>query len=115
MPVPAGYEPLPGSERPHHPESNRAEPIGRSEPVAVTILLNPRPDAPDEPRLEDWDDAEPGTRRRVSADEWMQTYGAEEGAVDRVAEFLESKGLRVLERSAGRRRIVAEGPAQKVN
>jgi len=115
MPVPAGYEPLPGSERPAGPDATREEPIQRSEPVAVTILLNPRPDAPDEPRLEDWDDTEPAARRRVSAEEWMERYGAEEDGVRRVVEFLESKGLRVLERSAGRRRIVAEGPAQKVN
>jgi Pro-kumamolisin, activation domain len=115
MPVPAGYEPLRGSERPHGPEAARLGPIEKSEPVTVTILLHSRPGAPDEPELEDWNDTEPGTGRLVSADEWMKAYGADEEAVGRVSEFLESKGLRVLESSAGRRRIVAEGEAQKVN
>ena len=115
MPVPAGYQPLPGSERPHGPEATRVELIDRSDPVAVTILLHPRPDAPSEPELEHWDDTERGPRKVVSADEWMEAYGADEGAEARVVEFLESKGLRVLERSSARRRIVAEGTAQKVN
>ncbi len=115
MPVPRGYEPLPGSERPQGPETTLVGPVEKSEPVAFTILLHSRPGAPAEPELEDWEDTEPGARQFLSAEDWMETYGAEEEAVARVAEFLEGKGLRVLERSAGRRRLVVEGDANKVN
>jgi Pro-kumamolisin, activation domain/Abnormal spindle-like microcephaly-assoc'd, ASPM-SPD-2-Hydin len=114
MPVPEGYEPLVGSERPHGRDATLVGRVERSEPVAFTVLLHSRPDAPSEPELEDWE-ADPATRQFASGEEWMQAYGAEEEAVARVVEFLEAKGLRVLERSAGRRRIVAEGDARKVN
>jgi hypothetical protein len=45
----------------------------------------------------------------------MRIHGASEEALAAVSDFLEAKGLRVLEYSAGRRRIVAEGSAAQVN
>jgi hypothetical protein len=115
VPVPAGYKPLPGSVRPPDPAATLVGRVEKSEPVAVTILLRSRPDAPPEPKLEDWQQTQPESRHFLSAEEWMLTYGASEEMVTAVVQFLESKGLRVLEHSAGRRRIVAEGDAARVN
>jgi subtilase family serine protease len=44
----------------------------------------------------------------------MQTYGSTEEDVKAVIDFLELKGLRVVDSSAGRRRIVAESDASKI-
>ena len=75
----------------------------------MTILLRSGPDSPAHPDLEHWQDIAGGSRRFLTAEEWMDTYGAEEEDLHRVVEFLESNGLRVIEQSAGRRRVVAEG------
>jgi Pro-kumamolisin, activation domain len=115
MPGPSGYEPLPGSERPQLPGSVLTGPVGRTERVAVTLLLRVRPDAPPEPGFEHWQDTPPGQREFLSAEEYLRTYGSTEEDVRAVTEFLESRDLRVIEASAGRRRIVAEGDAAKVN
>ncbi len=115
MPVPSDYEPLPGSERPQLPGSTLIGPVDKTERVAVTLLLRVRPDAPPEPDFEHWENTPPGQRQFLSAEEYMQTYGSTEEDVRAVTEFLESRDLRVIEASAGRRRIVAEGDAAKVN
>jgi Pro-kumamolisin, activation domain len=115
MPGPSGYEPLPGSERPQLPGSTRVGPVGKSERVAVTLLLRLRPDAPPEPDFEHWQNTPPGQREFLSAEEYMQTYSSSDRDVRAVTEFLESSGLRVTEASAGRRRIVAEGDAAKID
>jgi hypothetical protein len=76
MPGPSGYEPLPGSERPQLPGATLAGPVGRTERVAVTLLLRVRPDAPPEPGFEHWQDTPPGQREFLPAEEYMRTYGS---------------------------------------
>ena len=115
MAIPAGYEPLPGSERPQEPGSALIGPVEKAERVAVTLLLRTRPDAPEEHGLEHWQNTPPGKRQFLSAEQYMQTYGSTEENVKAVSDFLKSKGLRVVESDAGRRRIVAEGDAAKIN
>ena len=100
MAPPRGYKPSPGSERPPADESVRGNRIKESERVNVTILLHSRPGSPAHPDLEHWQDNAGGSRRFLTAEEWMDTYGAEEERLRRVAEFLESNGLRVIEQSA---------------
>jgi hypothetical protein len=60
MPVPAGHRPLPGSERPLLPGSTLVSPVGKTDPVRVTLLLRVRPDAPEEPGFEHWQNTPPG-------------------------------------------------------
>jgi kumamolisin len=115
MRTPSGYRPLPGSERPQDPGSTLIGPVERAERVVVTVLLRVRPDAPAEHDFEHWQDTPPGKRRFLSAEEYMQTHGSTEEDVKAVVDFLESKDLRVLDSSAGRRRIVAEGDAAQIN
>jgi hypothetical protein len=68
MPVPSGYEPLPGSERPQLLGSTLIGPVDKTERVAVTLLLRVRPDAPPEPDFEHWENTPPGQRQFLSAD-----------------------------------------------
>jgi hypothetical protein len=60
MPVPAGYKSLPGSERPRDPAATLIGRVEKSEPVAVTVLLRSRPDAPPELELDHWQRTPPG-------------------------------------------------------
>ncbi len=110
MPLPQGYEPLPHSERPPSPGWVEIGAVEKSEKVGFTILLRAHPGAPDEPGLDD-----ASGRTFLSAEEWMRTYGASEDDLRTVLAFLHEKGLRVIDSSAGRRRVVAEGEAGKVD
>ena len=115
MPVPSGYRPLPGSDRPQIPASALVGRVQRKERVGVTLLLRARPDAPEEPDLEQWQGADPSKRQYLSAEQYIEMYGSTEEDLRAVIAFLESKGLTVIESSAGRRRVVAEGDAAKIN
>jgi hypothetical protein len=115
VPIPSGYKRLPGSERPQDPGSTLIGPVEKAERVAATLLLRVRRDAPAEHDFEHWQNTPPGKRQFLSAEQYMQTYGSTEEDVKAVIDFLESKGLSVVESSAGRRRIVAEGDAAKIN
>jgi len=115
MPIPSGYKPLPGSERPQDPGSTLIGPVEKAERVAATLLLRVRRDAPADHDFEHWQNTPPGKRQFLSAEQYMQTYGSTDEDVKAVIDFLESKGLSVVESSAGRRRIVAEGSAAKIN
>ena len=81
----------------------------------MTLLLRVRPGAPQEPDLEHWQVVGPSRRQYLSAEEYMEMYGSTEEGLRAVIDFLESKGLSVVESSAGRRRVVAEGDAAKIN
>jgi hypothetical protein len=83
--------------------------------VGVVLLLRARPDAPDEPGFEHWHVTEPVNREFLSAELYMEMYGSTEEDLQAVVDFLESKKLHVVESSAGRRRVVAEGDAVRVN
>ncbi|MDR3451887.1 MAG: choice-of-anchor D domain-containing protein [Rhodoferax sp.] len=115
MRVPNGYNPLPGSERPQVPGSVLIGPVDAAEKVALTIRVRPRPEAPADHDLDHWQKTPPGKRQFLSADEYMRTYGSAGKDVDAIVDFLKSKGLHVIESDAGRRRIVVEGTAAKVN
>jgi hypothetical protein len=111
----AGNRPLPGSERPQIPGSILIGPVDGADHVAFTLLLRQRPGSPDVHEFEHWQRTPPDRRRYLSVEEFLGTYGAATEDLDAVVEFLRSKGLQVLESDAGRRRIVVEGTAAKIN
>ncbi len=115
MAIAAGYRPLPGSERPQIPGSVLIGPVEDAERVTVTLLLRRKPGSPDLPDLQHWQDTPPDKRRFLTAEEYYERHGAAEDDVDAVLEYLNGKGLRVVDRHAGRRRIVVEGTAAEVN
>jgi hypothetical protein len=90
-------------------------PIDGSERVAVTVLLRQKPGSPEVPDLQHWQDTPPEKRAFVSPEEFYERHGAAQEELDAVVEYLTGKGLRVVDKHAGRRRIVVEGTAAEVN
>jgi len=78
-------------------------------------LLFGRSGSPDPHNLEHWQNTPPGKRKFLSVEEFTRAYGADDDDLKAVLEFIESKGLRVIEADAGRRRVVVEGTAAHVN
>ncbi|MGD0472181.1 MAG: choice-of-anchor D domain-containing protein [Candidatus Velthaea sp.] len=115
MAKPAGYEPVPGSERPNVPESTLVGPVQGSEKIAFTVLLHQRPNSPNLHDFEHWRNTPPNQRTFLSSEDFMRTYGAADEDLRALVDFLESRELRVIEADAGRRRVVVEGTATHVN
>jgi len=115
MAVPAGYHPLLGSERPQVAGSTLIGPVEATERVGFTVLLRQRPGSPDPHGFEHWQNTPPGKRRFLSVEEFTRTYGAAGEDLEAVVQFLRSKGLHVVEADPGRRRVVVEGTAAKIN
>jgi kumamolisin len=79
------------------------------------VIVRQKPGSPEVPDLQHWQDTPPEQRTYLSAEEFYERHGAAQEEVNRVAEYLTSQGLRVVEQHAGRRRIVAEGTAAQMN
>jgi Pro-kumamolisin, activation domain/Abnormal spindle-like microcephaly-assoc'd, ASPM-SPD-2-Hydin len=107
--------PLPGSERPQIRGSTLLRPVEADEWVKVAVIVRQKPGSAEVPGLEHWQDTPPDKRAYLSQEEFFERHGAAKEEVDRIAEYLKSRGLRVIEQHAGRRRIVAEGTAEQMN
>jgi Pro-kumamolisin, activation domain len=106
--------PIAGSERPQAPGSTLLGPEDASTHVTVTLLLRQRPGNTEPPDLQHWQDTPPDRRQFLSADEFDELYGGAEEDVEAVVDYLNSKGLRILDKHAGQRRIVAEGTRAEI-
>ena len=115
MAIPTGHRPLPGSERPQIAGSKLLGRVEAKERVAVTVLLRRKEGSPDLPDLQHWQDTPPDKRAFLSAEQFYERHGASEEGLDAVVDYLSSKGLKVHDKHAGRRRIVAEGTAAEMN
>jgi hypothetical protein len=115
MPAPTGFQPLPGSERPPIPGAKRIGPVDGGDHVGFTILLHSRHGSPALHDFDHWQNTPPGKRKFLSVEEFTSTYGAAEEDLRSVVGFLRSRGLEVTEADAGRRRILVEGTAAKIN
>jgi hypothetical protein len=115
MPRTNDSHPLPGSERPQVRGSTSLGRIDANEPVTVAVIVRQKPDSPEVPDLQHWQHTLPEQRVYLSPEEFFERHGASKEEVDAVAEYLISRGLRVVEKHAGRRRIVAEGTAAQMD
>ena len=106
---------IPGSERPPARGSRLIGPADGGDPVAFVMLLRSRPDSPELPSLEYWQRTPLAKREFLSVEEFIERHGAANEDLEAVASFLASAGLDILERDAGRRRIVARGTVGQVN
>jgi kumamolisin len=107
--------PLPGSERPEIRGSTLLRPVGAHESIKVAVIVRQKPGSAEVPGLEHWQDTPPDKRVYLSQEEFFERHGAAKEEVDRVADYLKERGLRIVEQHAGRRRIVAEGTAEQMN
>jgi kumamolisin len=97
---------IPGSERTLHPEHVRLGNVDRAGNVGVTVYLAHRV-APD------WIDEEarrpPGSRKRISHEEWAQAHGARPEDVNALCRFAEANGLVVGRTDEARRQVKIMG------
>jgi Pro-kumamolisin, activation domain/Abnormal spindle-like microcephaly-assoc'd, ASPM-SPD-2-Hydin len=107
--------PLPGSERPQIKGSRLLGRVEAHERITVAVIVRQKPGSAEVPGLEHWQDTPPDKRVYLSQEEFFERHGAAKEEVDRVAQYLKDRGLRVIEQHAGRRRIVAEGKAEQMN
>jgi hypothetical protein len=115
MPRPTDTHPLPGSERPQIKGSTLLGPVAANEPVTVAVIVRQKPGSPEVPDLEYWENTPPDQRVYLSPEEFFERHGSAKEEVDRVADYLKDRGLRIVEHHAGRRRIVAEGTVEQMN
>lgn len=112
---PTQTRPLPGSERPPIKGSTLLGAVKANEPITVAVTVRQKPGGSEVPDLEYWENTVPDQRVYLSQEEFFERHGAASEEVDRVADYLKDRGLRIVEQHAGRRRIVAEGTAEQMN
>jgi len=109
--VPDGYVRLEGSER---RLSSKAKLVGRvddNEKFTVTMVLRRRKDGPPLPDLDYFTKTPPKLRKRLSAYEFTEKYGAHPDDIQAVVKFAEEHGLVVTGTHPGRRTVVVSGTA----
>ncbi len=115
MSAQAGYQPIPGSERPQAAGSRLVGPVDGAERIGFTVLLHQRRESPTLHDFDHWQNTPPGKRKYLSVEEFTRTHGAADEDVKAVVDFLRSRGLEVTEANAGRRRLLVEGTAAKID
>ncbi len=115
LPGPGTHE-LAGSSALARPGAEPAGPVAADQPVEVTVVLRPRPDATGStasllgqitgPRV--------GQARAMSRQELVAVRGADPQDVDRVRQFAEQTGLTVVAEDPSSRRVVLAGSARQM-
>jgi hypothetical protein len=103
--IPSNYQRLEQSQR--RPAAG-ARVLGDADPaeaLSVTIVV----------RRRDGGDPQPRTGGAMSREDFAQRHGASEADMQRVVDFVQSHGLRVLETHASRRTVVAAGTVSEMN
>src|SRR5580698_3852024 len=111
----SNLQPFAGSARPRHPTSKLIEPVDPNETVSVMLLVRARPGAPPLPTFSDWQKTPPAKRKFLSVDDYVKQYGATDGDMRTVTDFLTASGLSITESHGGRRHVTATGTAAQVN
>lgn len=109
------HRPLRGSERIPIPGSTLLGPVEGKKLITVTVILRQKPGSPDLPDLQYWQDTPPSERTYLSPEEFYERHGAAQKELETVVDYLTERGLRIVEKHAGRRRIMAEGTAEQMN
>jgi hypothetical protein len=104
-----------GSERPIVEGATLLGPVETTERVIATLLLRQKPGQPDPPDLQHWQDNSPEKRSFLSPEDFYARHGAAQEEMDAVLEYLNEKGLRIVEKHTGQRRIVVEGSAAEID
>lgn len=113
-PIPANYVRLEGSERRPSPGAQLVGPADAHERFDVTILLRRRTDGEPLPDFSHFK-SHPGTRERMSDEEFARKYGASEEDIRKVTDFVRANGLAVKETNAARRTVIASGTVEQMS
>jgi len=107
--APRKFVRLPGSERKPGANAKLLGSADKNERFKVTIVLRRRPDGPPVPDFNYYRGTPPAQRRRLPTEEFARKYGADPADIDRVAEFVRSHGLEVVETHTARRTVIVSG------
>lgn len=112
--IPEGYSRIEGSERRPSPKAKFLGAADPKETFTVSIVLRRRPEGQQLPDMESFA-APPGERIHMSREEFEAKHGASPDEIEKVVEFVKSKGLKVVESHAARRTVIASGTAAQMN
>ncbi len=115
MAIPKDYQRLENSTRHILPNARRMRPAAPDEAISVTIAVRRRPGGPPMPSQEEWATTPPGKRRYVTTEVFTANYGAAPVDLDLVADFAARHGLKVVEKNAAQRLVIAAGKVSQVN
>jgi kumamolisin len=112
--IPENYVRLEGSERRSSPSARLLGPADPNERFDVTIVLRRRLDGDPIPDF-DYFKTPPGSRPRLSEEEFARRYGASEEDIGRVTEFTRNNDLTVKETNAARRTVIISGTVEQMS
>jgi kumamolisin len=103
-----------GSARPPHRLANLVQTLDPNTIVSFHLLLRQSKDALPLPDLAYWQKTPVHARKFHTSDEFAQVYGASQDDLDTVTTFLETQGITVLDKHAGKRMVTVECTAAQV-
>ena len=113
--IPDGYMRMEGSERKPAPGAQIVGPANSKEKISVTILLRRRPDGSPMPSVDSFRIGPAHRGGRIPSDEFAAKYGASPEDLGRAKDFVESRGLTVVETSAARRTLLVSGTVAQMS
>jgi kumamolisin len=111
--IPSTHRALAKTERKPIPGAKKIGPADPDEKLTVSIRVRRRHDAPAMPGLRDY--APNAPRQRFTREELAAKFGASPQDLERVAQFGEEYGLKVVESSIARRTVVLSGTVAQMN
>ena len=115
MDIPKGYVQIKGSNRKPAEGARRIADVDPKEPVTVTFLVRRRPDAEPLPDLEDQASKPLKEQKYLSREDFAKKFGAAPEEIKKVEDFAKAKGLKIIESSAAKRMVTAQGTAEQMN
>lgn len=100
---------LENSQRAARADTKQIGPAGPEEILPLTLCVRPRAGAPALPDQDHWETSLPGERRFLTSTEFGERYGSDPEDLERVAQFLQSHGIRVVEKNVEQRIVLGSG------
>lgn len=113
--IPVGYRRIEGSERRPARGARRVSPADPNEKLSFTIRVRRRPDAAPLPDQEFWAANPPGKRQFLTREELVAQSGAAQADLDKVTQFVRSRGFEVVGTSAARRTLRVSCTVEQAN
>jgi len=115
MSIPKKHQQVENSARHIVPKAFRIGPTDPNEVISVDFTVCRRPGAPALPSQEQWEAVPSREQRYVTPDEFTAEYGAAPPDSDLIAEFTLRHNLKVLEKNADQRTVIAFDTVGQIN
>ena len=100
---------LPGSEKPPHPCAHAVGPADPNQVMTVTVMVRCRNEEGAKAAVKEMSALPVHKRRRMSHQEFTQSYGADPADLKRVEDFGRAHGLEVVESSVAKKTVILKG------